>query len=95
MGAGAYLWDYLRRSKQAGYFVPLSGGIDSCATSVIVFNMCRMVIQAIQGGNVHVIADARRICGEPEGSEWLPRSEQELCGRVGSLPSPVGFLQKS
>ncbi|KAL9116836.1 MAG: hypothetical protein Q9187_006635 [Circinaria calcarea] len=82
LGAGAYLWDYLRRSKQAGFFIPLSGGIDSCATSVIVFNMCRMVIEAIQGGNTHVIADARRICGEPEASVWLPSSEQELCGRV-------------
>lgn len=35
LGPGCYLWDYLRRSKQAGYFIPLSGGIDSCAVGVL------------------------------------------------------------
>lgn len=32
LATGAYLWDYLRRTGIAGYLVPLSGGIDSCAT---------------------------------------------------------------
>lgn len=81
LGAGAYLWDYLRRSRQAGFLVPLSGGIDSCATATIVFSMCRMVMQAIEGGNTQVIEDARRICGEPD-SDWLPSSPQEICGRL-------------
>ncbi|KAI9684096.1 MAG: glutamine-dependent NAD(+) synthetase [Trizodia sp. TS-e1964] len=82
LGAGAYLWDYLRRSKQSGFFIPLSGGIDSCATSVIIYAMCRMVLEAIKEGNNQVVADARRICGEPEESTWLPSSEKELCGRI-------------
>lgn len=81
LGAGAYLWDYLRRSRQAGFLVPLSGGIDSCATATIVFSMCRMVMQAIKDGNIQVIDDARRICGEPD-SDWLPSSPQEICGRL-------------
>lgn len=33
-----------------GYFVPLSGGIDSCATAVIVFSMCRLVSEAAKNG---------------------------------------------
>lgn len=42
------MWDYLRRSRTSGYFVPLSGGIDSCATAVITFSMCRLVVEAAQ-----------------------------------------------
>src|SRR5271170_7055489 len=49
-GPAYYLWDYLRRAKQAGFFLPLSGGIDSCATAVIVHSMTRLVLGAIQSG---------------------------------------------
>ncbi|PWY98312.1 putative QNS1-glutamine-dependent NAD synthetase [Testicularia cyperi] len=47
LGPACWLWDYLRRSRTQGYFVPLSGGIDSCATATIVFSMCRLVLAAI------------------------------------------------
>jgi len=50
-GPACWLWDYLRRSGTSGYFVPLSGGIDSCATATIVFNMCRLVCQAAKEGS--------------------------------------------
>lgn len=42
-GPACWLWDYLRRSKQNGFFLPLSGGIDSCSTALIVWSMCEMV----------------------------------------------------
>ena len=29
-----------------------------------------------------MIADARRIAGEPEGSEYIPTDARELCGRI-------------
>lgn len=50
LGPACWLWDYLRRSKTQGYFVPLSGGIDSCATAVIVYSMCRLVVDACRRG---------------------------------------------
>uniref|UniRef100_A0A914QFA9 Glutamine-dependent NAD(+) synthetase n=1 Tax=Panagrolaimus davidi TaxID=227884 RepID=A0A914QFA9_9BILA len=43
----AYLWHYLRRSNAAGYFLPLSGGADSCATAAIIYLMCEKVCQHI------------------------------------------------
>jgi NAD+ synthase (glutamine-hydrolysing) len=46
LSPACWLWDYLRRSRTQGYFIPLSGGIDSCATAVIVFSMCRLVAEA-------------------------------------------------
>ncbi|KAF2198549.1 putative glutamine-dependent NAD(+) synthetase [Delitschia confertaspora ATCC 74209] len=82
LGPACYLWDYLRRSKAAGFFIPLSGGIDSCATAVIVFSMCREVMKAIGEGNQQVIADVQRIAGAYEKEGWLPATPQELCHNI-------------
>ena len=84
LGPACWLWDYLRRcGGAAGFFIPLSGGIDSCATSVIVFSMCRLVYSAITNDhNPQVITDCRRLCGESSDSLWLPSDPQEICNRV-------------
>ncbi|CAG9997932.1 unnamed protein product [Clonostachys byssicola] len=76
--AGCYLWDYLARSGSTGYLTPLSGGLDSCATTVSVFSMCRLVISAIEDGNQSVIAVVKRLFGEAP----LPKTPHELCNRV-------------
>ena len=51
LGPACWMWDYLRRSRTQGFFLPLSGGIDSCATAVIVHSMCRLVTEAARGGS--------------------------------------------
>lgn len=51
LGPACWLWDYLRRcGGVSGYFLPLSGGIDSCATATIVHSMCRLVVEACEAG---------------------------------------------
>ncbi|KAL4894517.1 glutamine-dependent NAD(+) synthetase [Aspergillus ambiguus] len=82
LGPACWLWDYLRRSGAAGYFIPLSGGIDSCATAVIVHSMCREVVKAVSEGNEQVIKDVRRLCAEPADSTWVPSTSQEVCNRI-------------
>ncbi|KAL7912831.1 hypothetical protein GGI35DRAFT_476662 [Trichoderma velutinum] len=79
LGPACWLWDYLRRSKTAGYLVPLSGGIDSCATATIVYSMCRLVIQAVKDGNQDVIADVKRLAAF---SEKLPDTPEEFCNQI-------------
>lgn len=69
----------VRRSKGAGYLIPLSGGIDSCATATIVYSMCRIVVQAIKQGNNDVISDVKRIAAF---SDKLPDTPEELCNQV-------------
>jgi hypothetical protein len=54
LGPACWLWDYLRRSRTQGYFIPLSGGIDSCATAVIVYSMCRLVSAAAGRGGTFI-----------------------------------------
>lgn len=78
---GCYLWDYLRRSGSAGFLVPLSGGIDSCATATIVYSMCRIVIAAIEDGNAQVIEDVKRIA-KYDGEGVLPKTPQALCNQI-------------
>lgn len=81
LGPGCYLWDYLRRSRAAGYFIPLSGGIDSCATSVIVFSMCRLVVQAIKDDNQQVIDDCQRITAQDR--DWvLSANAEDICNKI-------------
>ena len=50
LGPACWLWDYLRRSGQGGYFLPLSGGIDSSSTACIVGSMCDLVHKAVLDG---------------------------------------------
>ncbi|KAJ8944013.1 hypothetical protein NQ318_021728 [Aromia moschata] len=51
-GPACWLWDYLRRSGQGGFFLPLSGGIDSSSTALIVYSMCNLIMNSIrQGGD--------------------------------------------
>ncbi|CED83047.1 glutamine-dependent nad synthetase with gat domain-containing protein [Phaffia rhodozyma] len=82
LGPACWLWDYLRRSRVQGYFLPLSGGIDSCATAIIVHSMCRLVVEACDRGDQQVISDARRIAGEPEDSTYIPSDHKEFAGRI-------------
>lgn len=79
LGPACWLWDYLRRSKASGYFVPLSGGIDSCATATIVYSMCRMVLQALDDGNEQVKTDVERLCG---GTVPKDLTVNGLCSKI-------------
>jgi hypothetical protein len=35
-----------------------------------------------RGSDAQVMADARRIVSEPEGSDYVPTDARELCGRI-------------
>ena len=80
MGPACWLWDYLRRSRASGFFLPLSGGLDSCSVAVIVFSMCQLVVKRVEEEDEQVIADARRIVGEPAHSDYRPTDPKEFCG---------------
>ncbi len=81
-GPACWLWDYLRRSGMAGFFIPLSGGADSAAVATQVGIMCQMVVaeaQAGNGQNAQVLADVRRLVGD-EG--YTPDNAAELASRL-------------
>nr|XP_031546903.1 glutamine-dependent NAD(+) synthetase isoform X3 [Vicugna pacos] len=79
LGPACWLWDFLRRSQQAGFLLPLSGGVDSAATACLVYSMCRQVCEAVKDGNQDVLADVRTIVDQPS---YTPQDPRELCGRI-------------
>ncbi|XP_067105052.1 glutamine-dependent NAD(+) synthetase isoform X1 [Osmerus mordax] len=81
LGPACWLWDYLRRSGQAGFLLPLSGGVDSSSTACIVFSMCTMVCQAVKDGNRQVLEDVQRVVGD---GCYRPQDPRELCGHLFS-----------
>ncbi|CAB9519971.1 Glutamine-dependent NAD(+) synthetase [Seminavis robusta] len=82
LGPACWLWDYLRRSGAAGFFLPLSGGADSSSVATIVGAMCHVVVEAIQQNpNGTVAADCRRVC-RVDDDQWIPQTPQELANYV-------------
>jgi len=78
LGPACWLWDYLRRSRMSGFMLPLSGGIDSASTAVIVASMCRLVAKRAAQNDPTVLLDARRIAGLPEDSSYKPTNPKEF-----------------
>lgn len=82
LGPACWLWDYLRRSGAAGFFLPLSGGADSSSVATIVGAMCAMVTKVMQSNpDGHVAQDCRRVCRVVDAS-WVPSSTQELSNLI-------------
>uniref|UniRef100_A0A8C6M106 Glutamine-dependent NAD(+) synthetase n=1 Tax=Nothobranchius furzeri TaxID=105023 RepID=A0A8C6M106_NOTFU len=79
LGPACWLWDYLRRSGQAGFLLPLSGGVDSSSTACIIYCMCVLLCQAVRKGNSQVLEDVRRVVGD---ESYTPQHPEELCGRI-------------
>ncbi|XP_060117509.1 glutamine-dependent NAD(+) synthetase isoform X3 [Heteronotia binoei] len=79
LGPACWLWDYLRRSKQGGFLLPLSGGVDSSATACIVYSMCLQVCSAVWNGNQGVLSDVRKIVND---EAYTPKDPREFCRRI-------------
>lgn len=74
LGPACWLWDYLRRSEAAGFFVPLSGGSDSGAVATLVGSMCQLVAKGILEDVPHITRDVERMLGE----ECIEKIKTEL-----------------
>lgn len=79
LGPACWLWDYLRRSGQGGFFLPLSGGVDSSSTACIVYSLANLIVQACRANDENVKSTIRRIVCD---SEYTPDDPRELCGRL-------------
>ena len=77
---GCYLWDYLRRSGSIGYFLGLSGGLDSTSALLIVRIMSELVMKGLKksiGYNYELLlSDIKRIAGE------IPKDAKDLASRI-------------
>jgi NAD+ synthase (glutamine-hydrolysing) len=72
-----WLWDYLKKSGASGFFLPLSGGIDSAAVALIVFNMCKLLVDECKKPSV--LLQLRKVL---KNDEFIPTNAKELCNRM-------------
>lgn len=105
-GPACWLWDYLRRSKARGLFLPLSGGADSASTLAFVGIMCELVIKSLSqdGYNKKVLendlirlinkipSSAKELAHEIMHTAYLStsNSSEETRARAWNIASQVG-----
>ncbi|KAF3421082.1 hypothetical protein E2986_00590 [Frieseomelitta varia] len=80
---------YKRRSCQGGFFLPLSGGVDSASSACIVYSMCDMIVNSVNKGedvlnkcsqlDTQVLSDIRKIVGD---CEYVPTDPKQLCNTL-------------
>ena len=75
----SYLWDYLRKSNQKGFFLPLSGGSDSACIALCVYYLCEKIFKALEQNNEHVLKILRKIV---RVKDYNPKSAKEICGKI-------------
>ncbi|KAI0201040.1 NAD+ synthase [Astrocystis sublimbata] len=71
-----YLWQYLVRTSSPGFFLSLSGGLDSATVALMVYGMARLVHRQIQAGSLTTLADFKRVTGV----EKCPDTPEEIVG---------------
>mmetsp|Transcript_3117 Transcript_3117/g.4396 ORF Transcript_3117/g.4396 Transcript_3117/m.4396 type:complete len:737 (+) Transcript_3117:99-2309(+) len=86
LGPACWLWDFLRRSGAAGFFLPLSGGADSSAVATIVGSMCQIVTKAAKDNpDGEVASECRRVCNKNKPDDdpsWVPSNPQDMANYV-------------
>ncbi|GAB1607783.1 glutamine-dependent NAD(+) synthetase-like isoform X1 [Argonauta hians] len=78
LGPACWLWDYLRRSSSSGFFLPLSGGVDSSSVACMVHSMCCLVCDAVRDRDPVVMEDLSRILDSKE----LPEDPKVLANQI-------------
>jgi len=81
-GPACYLWDLLRKSGACGYFLPFSGGADSTATALIVYNMAYLVLETLEEksqGHEFISGELRKIVRD---DKFMPKSPQDIVKKV-------------
>ncbi|TQN70155.1 Glutamine-dependent NAD(+) synthetase [Colletotrichum shisoi] len=74
-----FLWQYLCRTNSPGYFLALSGGLDSSTVALFVYSMAKLVLQSIDAGEMSTLDDLRRVTGD---KTFMPETPQEIVSRL-------------
>jgi NAD+ synthase (glutamine-hydrolysing) len=75
MSTSVYLWQYLVRTVSAGFFLSLSGGLDSSTVALFVHGMAKVVLGSIEAGSETTLADLRRVTGL---KDLVPKTPDEI-----------------
>lgn len=79
LATSVYLWQYLVRSSSAGFFLALSGGLDSSTVALFVLGMCKTVLKSIQNGEESTLQDLRKAVGL---KDYTPKSAEDIVSKL-------------
>lgn len=79
LATAVFLWQYLVRSSSPGFFLALSGGLDSSTVALFVFGMCKLVLKTVQDGDEATLRDLRKVVGI---KDYTPKSSEEIVGKI-------------
>lgn len=79
LSTAVYLWNYLARTMSGGFFLALSGGLDSSSVALMVFGMCKLVLKSIQNGEESTLSDLRAVTGI---KDFMPKTAEEIVSRI-------------
>lgn len=79
LATSVYLWQYLVRSSSPGFFLALSGGLDSSTVALFVLGMCKFVLKSIQNGEESTLRDLRTVVGL---KDYTPKTPQEIVSKL-------------
>ncbi|KAK5992153.1 Putative glutamine-dependent NAD(+) synthetase [Cladobotryum mycophilum] len=79
LATSVYLWQYLVRSSSPGYFLALSGGLDSSTVALFVFGMCKLVLKSINNGEESTLRDLRTVVGI---KDYTPKTPEEIVSKL-------------
>lgn len=77
--ASSFLWDYLRKTGASGYFVGVSGGVETSANAICVYYMCMKVFKEVHQGNAFVLKTLRKIVKD---DKFTPASSAEVVKKL-------------
>lgn len=79
MATAVYLWQYLTRTNSPGFFLALSGGLDSSSVTLFVYGMAKLVLLSINAGEETTLQDLRRVTGD---KNFTPVTPQDIVSRL-------------
>lgn len=89
MAQAVFLWQYLTRTNSPGYFLSLSGGLDSATVALFVYSMARLVVLSIQAGEKTTLEDLQRVTGN---KSFVPETPEQV---VSALLHTVSLMPPS
>jgi NAD+ synthase (glutamine-hydrolysing) len=79
LATSMYLWSYLCRCSAGGFFLALSGGLDSSTVALFVYGMAKTVLKSIQNGEQTTLNELRRLVGIPN---YSPESPEDIVSKL-------------
>lgn len=86
LGPALWMWDFLRKSGAGGFFIPLSGGLDSCSCALIIYCMAQFLAE--NSSIPHVKADLIKVLQLKKSTD-TDESEEVLIDKILKDPKEI------